>query len=65
MLQLVNQTPFSASLSVLPDTNGVEGYALCGRFKATFALHRREPGAGGTPAAAAGRRCILGRSGKD
>jgi hypothetical protein len=36
MLQLVNQTPFSASLSVFPDTNGVESaYAV---VKATFVL---------------------------
>ncbi|HYN78855.1 MAG TPA: DUF2169 domain-containing protein [Lamprocystis sp. (in: g-proteobacteria)] len=36
MLQLANQTPFSAALSVLPDTQGIESaYAV---VKATFAL---------------------------
>jgi hypothetical protein len=41
MLQLVNQTPFSASLSVLPDMNGVESaYAV---VKATFAMTGADP----------------------
>lgn len=41
MLQLDNRTPFSASLSVLPDTAGVE--SAYGVVKATFELTDAEP----------------------